>query len=101
MRVIIKDSSYFNTDSIVGKKVIATPAHGHSKKYIGFFVRGSELMRVGIEGAVTGDFPYFFEEECVEIVQPTMVNCSDSNVGEGWEGFYEQAPIRKSKFRNN
>lgn len=69
-----------------------------------YMIRGSELIRTIKDysgNRIDPRFLYAFLHTEVEEVQSTMVNCSDSNVGKGWGGFYDQAPIRKSKFRNH
>lgn len=67
-------------------------------------VKTSELLRIGIpmfEIGERADTVWVFERDEYEIVQTEFINCSDSNVGKGWEGFYDQKPIKKSKFRNH
>lgn len=69
-----------------------------------YMIRGSELIRAIKDysgNRIDPRFLYAFLHTEVEEVQSIMVNCSDSNVGKGWGGFYDQAPIRKSKFRNH
>lgn len=107
MFVRLKKCGYSFDENITGQKVIAR-SHGESG---GVTVQISELMRVGIVDSSylkssqcnfgaedASDSRFFFDGE-FEIIPPTMLNCSDSNVGMGWGGFYEQEPIKRSKFR--
>ena len=97
MRVILGHTNYSFHESIVGKKVIARKL---GDKFVE--VRVSELLRVG----ATLDLSFWDADEFISFslsdfefaLKPTG-NCTENNVGEGWEGWYEQAPVRKSKFR--
>lgn len=96
MRVIIK-KHLFDFPNLVGKKVIATEfADGK------ILVKTSELLRVGVpmeEMETLANEVWAFEHYEYEVVKPKFQNCSDSNVGKGWGGFYDQKPVRRSKFK--
>lgn len=97
MRVILGDTGYSFHESIKGKRVIATRL---SKGLID--VRVAELNRVGANLDLSfwkADESISFTSEEYTVITPTSENYTDKNLGEGWEGWYEQAPVRKSKFR--
>lgn len=97
MLAIMKETSYTFSDCVEGKKVILfIDEFGIAR------LRGSEVIRHGSSpNAVDAAFAYHIKPNEYEVVKPKLQNCSDSNVGKGWEGFYEQKPIKKSKFRNH
>lgn len=99
MRVIIK-SNIYELSNLEGKILIATECLHSSVQ-----IRTSELLRVGVPREELNEEDlterWLFLPDEYEIVKPEFENCSDSNVGKGWEGFYEQKPIKKSKFRNH
>ena len=97
MLAIMKETAYTFSDHIVGKKVILFIDEDGIAR-----IRGSEAIRHGCNpNTVFADFAYHIQPHEYEVVKPKLQNCSDSNVGKGWEGFYEQKPIKKSKFRNH
>lgn len=99
MRVRITDNIY-GLSNLEGKVLIATECLHSSVQ-----IRSSELLRVGVprEELEEDDLAerWVFLPSEYEVVKPEFINCSDSNVGKGWEGFYDQKPIKKSKFRNH
>lgn len=98
MLVTLKKMEYTFSEIVEGKKaIIIFDELGYAR------IRGSELQRLGVPREVLGDdltFSFHLFRSEYEPVQREFQDCSESNVGEGWEGFYEQAPIKKSKFRN-
>lgn len=100
MRVTINEDNPYGLPNLAGKVVFATTQLINCVS-----VRSSELLRVGVpKDAIDDDDmseSWLFLPNEFEYVEPKLQNCSDSNVGEGWEGFYDQAPIKKSKFRNH
>ena len=98
MLVNLHKSDYSFNELINGQRVIATACH------LGYDVSYSELNRVGIINqdylqVVDSDDTLYFSSREVTVIQPKLENCTDYNAGKGWEGFYEQAPVIKSKFR--
>jgi len=97
MIVILERSNFSFNKSLIGKRVVATK-HGDS----GISVRVAELVRVGVKISLSSwaanDRIYFTSED-YHVVSPRFVNCSDLSVGKGWEGWYDQKPVRKSSFR--
>jgi hypothetical protein len=98
MLVKLLKSGYSFDENIHGQKVIA------GTWCDGYYVTCSELHRVGIIDddyllGVYSDDPLYFSGEDVTVIESKLENCTDYNAGKGWEGFYEQAPVIKSKFR--
>lgn len=95
----------YSFEGFEGKKVIASA----SDNGVGYEIRIAELYRVSTNDPyglkflypINADWKLYFSEDCVELIEPALINCSNNNVGKGWSGFYDQAPIRKSKFRNH
>jgi hypothetical protein len=98
MLVNLHKSDYSFNELINGQRVIATACH------LGYDVSYSELHRVGIIDDdylqdVDSDDALYFSSQEVTVIQSKLENCTDYNAGKGWEGFYDQAPVIKSKFR--
>lgn len=102
MLVILKGSPY-TFEGLEGKKVIAKPSlHGGCQVTIAELYRvcsNDPYSRDSVGLPIHAELTLHFPKEFFELVQPTMKNCSDSNVGKGWDGFYNQHPIKRSKFR--
>lgn len=95
MLAIMKKCGYTFSEAIEGRKAILVVGQD------GFVtIRGSEVMRLGGSGVYPNSM-YILNAHEYTPVQPKLQNCSNSNVGKGWEGYYDQKPIRKSKFRNH
>lgn len=102
MLVILKGSPY-TFEGLEGKKVIARPSlHGGCQVSIAELYRvcsNDPYARDSYNVNISANLCLHLPKEFFELVPPTMVNCSDSNVGKGWDGFYEQKSVKRSKFR--
>jgi hypothetical protein len=103
MLVNLHKSDYSFNEFINGQRVIAKPSWSGLSNG-GYDVTHSELHRVGIITddylkVVRSDDTLYFSSQEVTVIQPKLENCTDYNAGKGWEGFYDQAPVIKSKFR--
>lgn len=98
--IILKENTY-GWKEVVGKKVVpAKQELSYHGDLCGFSVRGSELIRCGQDPFdIDPQFLYFFEPNEFELIEPKLQNCTDLSIGKGWEGYYEQKPIKKSNFR--
>jgi hypothetical protein len=97
MRITLGKNNFSFSESVEGKVVIARIDEGGLAR-----VRAAELLRVG--GTLTlkywdaSEFVCFTEDEYT-VVKPKFINCTEIGVGKGWEGFYDQAPVKRSSFR--
>jgi len=103
MLVKLLKSGYSFDEFINGQRVIAKPSWSGLSNG-GYDVTYSELHRVGIIAddylkGVRSDGILYFSGEDVTVIESKLENCTGYNVGKGWEGFYDQAPVIKSKFR--
>jgi hypothetical protein len=97
MRITLRKNSFSFSESVEGKVVIATVSvYGYAR------VRAAELLRVGATKVLNAfdasEFVCFTEDEFTP-VKPKLINCTEIGVGKGWEGFYDQAPVKRSSFR--
>jgi hypothetical protein len=97
MRITLRKNSFSFSESVEGKVVIATVSETGLAR-----VRAAELLRVGATLKLTlwdaSEFVCFTEDEYT-VVKPKLINCTEIGVGKGWEGFYDQAPVKRSSFR--
>lgn len=95
MRIKLGRTHFSFEDNIYGKTVIASIREDGVAS-----VRVAELNRVGGDINLlwwkANEEIYFLPSE-YEIISQKNINCSDSNVGKGWEGYYDKfhGKIRK------
>jgi hypothetical protein len=99
MRITRGESNFSFAESVKGKVVIARV---DEDKGGAAGVRVAELLRVGSTMSLdfwnADEFIYFHKGQYTP-VKPKLINCTEIGVGKGWEGFYDQAPVKRSSFR--